>query len=284
MTEPESEPERTEPGLEAGTVTADRQPSKTELVVGLVRDRFWSIVAVGFVLVAVLMYLDVQPEIPRFWKIAGAAGLAMAPVGYLTGNKVVEWLYNPSWIWLVDLSAAEERGGLYRFTESDFRDLEVLDGQLDRLAPGLFVGKRVDKENMKVAGTWRGTLSDRELLLSLRKVRECRGQLEDDARKGFVLRSSAFTIVRRAVRETTKSVVETFERGTLPDDGDAMTDAIDSELEDFGVSDDLDETIDELAKERMKEQNGSDDDRKSFVFDAEPEAANGSEPLKQANE
>ncbi|OYR85982.1 hypothetical protein DJ84_01160 [Halorubrum ezzemoulense] len=277
----ESDPERNDPRPESGNLTVERRPSKTELIVGLVRDRFWSIVAVGFVLMAVGMYIGVDPEIPRFWKIAGAAGIAMTPVGYLTGNKVVEWLYNPSWIWLLDLSAAEEKGGLYRFTESDFRDLEVLDGQLDRLAPGLFVGKRVDPENMKVAGTWRGTLSDRDLLLSLRKVRECRGQLEDDARKGFVLRSSAFTIVRRAVRETTKSVVETFERGTLPDDGDAMTDAIDSELEDFGVSDDLDETIEELAKERMEQQNGSDDEGKSFVFDAEPEPSkNGSEPLE----
>lgn len=281
----ESEPETTDTRPESGTVTVDRRPSKTELIVGLVRDRFWSIVAVGFVLVAVGMFLEVEPAIPRFWKIAGAAGIAMAPVGYLTGNKVVEWLYNPSWIWLIDLSAAEERGGLYRFTESDFRDLDVLDGQLDRLAPGLFVGKRVDPENLKVAGTWRGTLTDRDLLLSLRKVRECRGQLEDDARKGFVLRSSAFTIVRRAVRETTKSVVETFERGTLPDDGAAMTDAIDAELEEFGVSNDLDETIEELAKERMEKQNGADDDRaESFVFDAAPEDANGSEPLTQNNE
>ena len=274
-------------GSELQNRTADEKPrpSKFELMLDLVGDRFWSIVAVGVGVIGVGLIIGVEFEIPRFWKIAGAAAIAMTPVGYLTGNKVVEWLYNPSWIWLLDLSAAEETGGLYRFTESDFRDLDVLDGQLDRLAPGLFVGKRVDPENMKVAGTWRGTLTDRELLLSLRKVRECRGQLEDDARKGFVLRSSAFTIVRRAVRQTTKSVVETFERGTLPDDGAAMTDAIDSELEQFGVSDDLDETIEELAKERMEQQNGSDDGGKSFVFDAEPEPAqNGSEPMTQNNE
>lgn len=280
MTEPESdsEPDRSE--LETRTPNAEPRPSKFELVLDLVRDRFWSLIAVVVGLVGVGLYMGFEPTVPRFWKIAGAAAIAMTPVGYLTGNKVVEWLYNPSWIWLLDLSAAQEDGGLYRFSEADFRDLEVLDGQLDRLAPGLFVGKRVDKENMKVAGTWRGTLTDRELLLSLRKVRECRGQLEDDARKGFVLRSSAFTIVRRAVRETTKSVVETFERGTLPDDGAAMTDAIDSELEQFGVTDDLDETIDELAKERLRKQNETDDAGKSFVFDAEPEPSeNGSESL-----
>ena len=285
MTDPENENKAASPPTDTRSLEPASGPSRTELIVGLIRDRFLSIVAVGVVLIGLGMYFGLEPDIPRFWKIAVAAGLAMTPVGYMTGNKVVEWLYNPSCIWLIDLSAAEETGGLYRFTESDFRDLEVLDGQLDRLAPGLFVGKRVDTENMRVAGTWRGTLSDRELLLSLRKVRECRGRLEEDARKGFVLRSSAFTIVRRAVRETTKSVVETFERGSLPDDGEAMTAAIDSELEQFGVTDDLDETIDELAKERLKKQNETDDESKSFVFSGDPEpASNGSEPLTQNND
>lgn len=231
---------------------AAANPSKFELIVDLIRDRFWSLIAVGFAAGAVGLYAGFEPEIPRFWKIALAAGIAMLPVGFVAGNKVIDLLYNPSWIYLVDLAAAEETGALHRFSEADFRDLEVTDGQLDRLAPGLYVGKSVDQELMTVDGTWRGTLTDRELLLSLRKVRECRGQLEDDARRGFVLRSSAFTIVRRAVRETTKSVVATFERGTLPDDGEAMTNAIDAELEEFGISDDLDETIEDLAAERKE--------------------------------
>ena len=249
------------------------------------RARAPQLVALTLGVLGVSLIAGFDVSVPRWLRITAIAAVLTLPLGWVTGSKVVEWLYNPSWIWLLDLSAADEKGALYRFSESDFRDVEVLAGQLDRLAPGLFVGKRVDPENMKVAGTWRGTLTDRELLLSLRKVRECRGQLEDDARKGFVLRSSAFTIVRRAVRETTKSVVETFERGTLPDDGAAMTDAIDSELEQFGVSDDLDETIDKLATERMEQQNGSDDGGKSFVFDTEPEPAqNGSEPLTQTND
>ena len=283
MTEPESSSDPAGSELQNRTADEKPRPSKFELTLDLVRDRFWSIVAVGIGVIGVGLLVGFEFEIPRFWKIAGAAAIAMAPVGYLTGNKVVEWLYNPSWIWLLDLSAADEKGGLYRFSESDFRDVEVLDGQLDRLAPGLYAGKRVQKDEKKVAGTWRGTLTDRELLVSLRKVRECRGQLEEDARKGFVLRSSAFTIVRRAVRDTTMSVVETFERGTLPDDGSAMTEAIDAELEEFGISDDLDDSIDEMVKERL---NSADDDdgSTSFVFDGETESSNGSEPLTQTND
>ena len=260
-----------------------RAPTTGELVVDFVKVRFWSLVIVGIVGLTAAFYVGVEPEIPRFWKIAIASGVFVLPVGYLTAQKVIDLLYDPSWIWLLDLSAAEEKGGLYRFSESDFREIDVLDGELDRLAPGLFVGKRVQKDDLKVAGTWRGTLTDRELLISLRKVRECRGQLEEDARQGFVLRSSAFTIVRRAVRNTTLSVVETFERGTLPDSGEAMGAAIDAELEEFGISDDLDEAIDEMIEE-MQADSAEDDDGRSFVFDAEPEPANGSEPLTQTND
>lgn len=262
-------------------------PEKTrfEVVIGLVRDRFLSIVGVIALLIGVGMYLGVDPEIPRFWKIALGAGFFALPIAYLTGSTVVKWLYSPMWFYLLDVSAAEEKGALYRLPEAEFRDLEVLDGELDRVAPMLYIGKRVDLENGKVAGTWRGTLSDRDLLMSLRKVRECRGILEKDARRGFILDASAFIIVRRAVHETTKHVINTFQKGTLPDDGEAIGNAIDDELDEFGVRDSLDEQIEELREKRRKERagEGSEGSAEGFEFVDEPDEpdrrkANGGAP------
>lgn len=259
--------------------------TRFELVIDFLKARFLSVVGVLLLLVAGGVYFGVDPDVPRFWEVFGFAAVFASPIAYMTGSTVVKWLYNPRHIFLIDLSAAAEKGALYRLPEAEFRDMEVLDGQLDRLADGLYVGKRVDRENGRVAGTWRGTLTDRDLLLSLRKVRECRGRLEKDARRGFVLDSSMFIIVRRAVHETTKHVINTFEKGTLPDDGDALGAAIDDELDEFGVTDELDKQIDEMA-EKLKESADAPDDLEGFEFVSEPESPerNGAEKTPSASD
>ncbi|MFY4815486.1 hypothetical protein ACOJIV_22725 [Haloarcula sp. AONF1] len=254
-------PEPDRPGPDAGRYSR---------LLDFVEARFWSLVSLGALIAAVMLYLGASVDIPRPWKIGLAAAVFALPVSWWTGKTVVSWLYDPRWFYVIDIDACEEKGALYRFPESEFRDLEVLDGNLDRLAPSLYVGKRVDRENGRVAGTWRGTLTDRELLLSLRKVRECRGRLESDARRGFVLDSSAFVIVRRAVHETTKHVINTFEKGTLPDDGEALGVAIDEELDEFGVRDRLDETIEDLAEKRLESVESGDDERPDFEFVSDP--------------
>ena len=208
-------------------------------------------------------------EVPRFWKVAGLAGLFMVPLGILTGKQVVGWLYNPSWVWLVDLDARELDGGIFRFPEDDFRELQVLDDDefinqsydITQLAPSLYVGKQVDLEDMTVVGTWRGTLDDRELAKALRAVYECRGQLQEDAQEGFILKSSAFVVVRRATRNTVEKIVETFHEGSLPDSGDGIQRAIDAELEDFGLDaggDDLDDLVDDLDIDEAEHKSGFD--------------------------
>ena len=206
-------------------------------------------------------------EVPRFWKVAGLAAVFMAPLGYLTGSKVVGWLYDPSWVYLIDLDARVLDGGVFRFPLDEFKELEVVDddGFLNRsyditqLAPNLYVGKDVDLEDMTVVGTWRGTLDDRELATALRHVSECRGQLQADAQRGFILESSAFVVVRRATRNTVEKVIETFERGSLPDAGEGIEAAIDAELEDFGLDsgdNDLDDLVDDEEIDQMEHKSG----------------------------
>ena len=223
----------------------------------------------GIALVGVSLIVGFDLEVPRFAKVAAIAAAAMAPLGLLTGSKVVSWLYDPQWIYLFDLDARVLDGGIYRLPLDEFRELEVIDGdgflnrsyQLTQLSPNLYVGKDVDLEAGTVVGTWRGTLDDRELARSLRVVSECRGQLQSDAQRGFILESSAFVVVRRATRNTVESIIKTFEEGALPDSGDGIERAIDAELEDFGLDsgdNDLDDLVDDEEIDNMEHKSGFD--------------------------
>ncbi|WP_200531989.1 hypothetical protein [Halorubrum sp. LN27] len=221
-------------------------------------------------LVGVSMIVGFDLEVPRFWYVFTVAAVALSPLGFLTGQKVVSWLYNPSWVYLIDLDARVLDGGIYRLPLEDFRELEILDDDefinstydLTQLSPNLYVGKQVDLEDMTVVGTWRGTLDDRELTRALRTVHECRGQLQDDAQRGFILETSAFVVVRRATRNTVKRVVELFEDGALPDSGDGIDRAIDKELEEFGLDDaadsDLSDLVDDADLDDLDHKSGFD--------------------------
>ena len=244
-----------------------RQPTKFELVLDFLKSRLLTLVGLALIAVAVLVYFEVSLEVPRWAKLAGLTFLALMPVGFLTGNYIVSLLWNPNHIFLVDLDASVIDGALYRFPYSDFRELTVTDEngnadapyEMTQLASHLYVGKGVDLEEMTVVGTWRGTLDDRELARALQAVRECRGQLQEDAQRGFVLETSAFTIVRSAARATALDVIEMVESGRLPDQGEALTEAVDSALEQFDFSEELenvsieDEPTPEEASERPGE-------------------------------
>lgn len=215
-------------------------PTRTELVLAFLQNRFWELIAFGFFAVGIGFYLGFEPEIPREAKLFGLALVLLAPAGYMTGNHLVNLLWSPNWVYLLDLDATEVRAGLYRFPFEDFRNLEVIDGDLDQVSSNLYIGKNVDLEARTVQGTWRGTLSDRDLLRALSKIDECRGMLEADAKRGFAVESQAFTIVRSATYRAVRSVIRTFEKGTLPDEGQGIGEAVDSALKQFDLDRDLD--------------------------------------------
>ena len=246
------------------------EPPKTVKVLDWLRGHAPELVVGTIVVIGIAAIVGFDLQVPRFWTVAGLAALFMAPLGYLTGNKVVSWLYNPAWVYLFDLDARVLDGGIYRLPLEDFRELEILDDDefvnstydLTQLSPNLYVGKQVDLEDMTVVGTWRGTLDDRELTRALRAVHECRGQLQDDAQRGFILETSAFIVVRRATRNTVKRVVELFEDGSLPDSGAGIDRAIDKELEEFGLADsdgqDLSDLVDDADLDNLDHKSGFD--------------------------
>ncbi|WP_281193753.1 hypothetical protein [Halorubrum sp. F4] len=253
---------------ELNPATADEQPAYLDLL-DWVRARAPQLVLVGTALSVVAILVGFDVEVPRFWYVAAIAGLFTIPLGWMTGSKVVAWLYNPSYVWLIDLDARVLEGGIYRLPPDDFRDLEVLDDDefinstydLTQLSPNLYVGKKIDLKDMTVVGTWRGTLDDRELTRALRAVHECRGQLQDDAQRGFILETSAFVVVRRATRNTVKRIVDLFEDGSLPDSGEGIERAIDKELEEFGLDDggdDLTDLVDDEEIDDLDHKSGFD--------------------------
>ncbi|AHB64488.1 hypothetical protein HISP_00160 [Haloarcula hispanica N601] len=184
-----------------------------------------------FVIASILGY-----ELPRSLRLIGLCALVTIPLaGRPTGKKVRSLLWDPNYVWLVDIDARHTKGGIFRTPGQRFREWSVEDGQLDWVSPNLAFGKNVDLEAQTVEGCWRGTLSDRELMRTLQAVEECRGQLEADAKRGFAIEAQAFTIIRNATRKAVLRIVSTFERGTLPDEGEGLTDEIDSAIEQFGL-------------------------------------------------
>lgn len=169
------------------------------------------------------------------------------------------------WYFLVDLDATTEDMAIYQMPHRYISNYEVLDGQLDNPAPRIYIGREIDPEEKTAVGTWRGTFTDRQLLATLQAVRQCRNQLEEDARVGFALRNNLFSIVRSAVVRNTEVIVEAFEDGTLPERGDAIDKVIDETIDQFDpeesdtpLQDDLDldsyDLDDLLELQKFKEQ------------------------------
>lgn len=173
----------------------------------------------------------------------GALALALSvPPGVLVARPIVDWLYSVPYRYLVVLGL-EDNAGVWKIPPKSWSDLEV-ENQLhrfDETRMPLYSCQSFDPEKLKAVGTWRGTLSDRDLLRALHKIDECRNILETDAQRGFAIESQAFSIVRSATRSATMSVVETFEAGTLPDEGEGISDAIEKALAEYDLEADLED-------------------------------------------
>ena len=192
--------------------------------------------------------IGVPLDLPRWSQVMLAAALLATPIGYASGNKVASLLYTPSWVYIVELDTRDRENAIYRVPSDQFGELDVIEGEVDRVNPHLVFATDVNLEAGELAGVWRGTLSDRELMAELYKVHELRGTLEADARRGFAIETQAWMIVREATRDAVRSIVDTFEDGTLPGTGQSVNEAIDSALENYDMDDlapDPEETSDE---------------------------------------
>ena len=187
--------------------------------------------------------VEVPTQPPRWATTIFWTAVLGSPVAFILATKVVDYLYDPLGVILLDIDATDTDVAVYNFPEKRWREVQVLEGDLHRLdaTQTVYAGKNFDPEAMTVEGTWRGSLSDFELLQEQARVTKLRNRLEDQAKRGFAIESHAWIIVRTATREAVRSVTQTFEEGTLPNDGTAINDEIDAAIDgfDFGT---LDET------------------------------------------
>mgnify|MGYP000168040791 FL=1 len=192
----------------------------------------------GLIVFAILLILGI--EIPRWLRLSGFVALvAMILVGRPVGKKSKELLWNPGTVTLVDVDALRAEGAVYQGPSQRWQQWEVTDGQPDWVSPSLAFVKRVDLSTQTCEGTWRGTLTDRELMKALQQVYICRQMLEEDAQKGFAIDAQAWIIVRRAAQNAVMKVIETFEDGTLPDEGEGLAEQIDRAIEQFDIENKL---------------------------------------------
>jgi len=220
-------------------VRHEATPSTFDKLLDLLKARFLSIVFVVLVVLVGAAIINVDLSVPRWAHLFALVFIVLLPYGYIIGNYVASLLWNEEHIFVVDLDARFLDGALYAFPPAEFRDLETREGQMCRLTPHLFTAKNVDLQAGECLGTWRGTLDDRDLLRALHNVDECRGELQEDAKRGFAIETQAWTIIRSATRAATKRVVRTFEDGTLPDEGNSIDRAIDEALERYDLDDRL---------------------------------------------
>jgi len=256
-------------------VNRDGPPSTVELLLDFLDENLTRIIAGLVLLIATVGVFLSGFSVPRRAKLVAITMLLLAPIGKLVGDYIVGLLWDPNYIYLVDLDARVVDGALYQFPFDHFRELDVTEGQLTELTPNLYVGRQVDIEEMTAVGTWRGTLDDTELLTALQAVRECRGQLQDQAQRGWVLDTHGWSIIWRAVRDEIASVVRSFEEGTLPDEGLALHEAIDDALEQYDLDNELAEITDDLDVEPADADGDLDLDDVDDLDDLEDPTANG---------
>ncbi|ADE03312.1 hypothetical protein [Haloferax volcanii] len=229
-------PDEPEMGAASTTVAPDRDAGRlVTAFVWVMRYGVHLAVAGSLLLVGLVLVFDVR--VPRSLQIIGlTAGLSAVIAGRWVGGQAVDLMGGPQMMWLVDVDLLDRDGaGVYTCPTPRWSEWTVVDGQLWWATPNLAFGRGVDLDAREVAGTWVGSLPDPVLARALEYLRYNRKQLEPKARKGESLEINSFAIVRAAAVKTVKHVVRTFEKGALPDDGDALHAEIDSVLEDFDL-------------------------------------------------
>lgn len=221
------------------------------LFLGLL-SRFWTVTVVLAVVVLLGLWANFLPPLPRWLEVGAVASIAVVPIGWAAGVKV-DAATEPQYHYIIDVEvpgSVGDRGALYELAEEDFREFEVREDSLEDWSPFLHAAKGVHIDELYAEeGTWAAAMSDRELMTAKAKLSELRGQLEEDAKKGFVLETNAFIIIRGATQAAVRRIVETFERGSLPDDGEGLNDRIDEALDRF----DLGEAEDSVKGDPLEE-------------------------------
>jgi hypothetical protein len=222
----------------------------------LVADR-WRLLAVGLVVASGAVYFGYEPEMPRFVKLYLLTGLIGAALAYVPAQKIVEYLYSPSYTYLLDVSSEGNDITLWKLPPELWRDLSVNAGELFRLRAAVPVWEclayappgetetyhtetadgepvTVELEDNACLGTWRGSVTDYELIQDRNKIAEIRHILEPMSQETLKYRVMQNGIVRRALRAIVMQFVASYESETIYS-GDEIEKSVERALKHWSV-------------------------------------------------
>ncbi|PSQ19584.1 hypothetical protein BRD00_01600 [Halobacteriales archaeon QS_8_69_26] len=180
---------------------------------------------IGLAVLAVVGYYgltDAEFSVPTVWVVAGTFGAVGAVGGWFAGARVVAWLWEPDWRYLLDIDAREDPIKLWRLTPEKFGRLTVIEGDLKRWDARypVYTCRQYDPEMNICAATWMGSVEDVELLRERERIDEIRESLEAQAQEGMTTRMKASSAVREAVSRITNGMLAGMESSTFDPDGD----------------------------------------------------------------
>lgn len=221
-----------------------RRKSRAELAVDIL-DSYSTWVGLGLVVgvigLTIVLATRGVPQVPRYWRVFGIAALATGALGYPAVVKILRWLYDPPKRFLVQPAASADEGGIWQLSPSEFEDLHVRGGELYQWPGCKHPTYEVEwyREKFGVCkGTWRGSASDGEMIQNQNRINEIRDHLEGRAKERDILMTRCETIVREAILENARLLVEEYNRASLINVS-ALTERVDNILESADLTSEL---------------------------------------------
>ncbi|PTD94505.1 hypothetical protein C9439_02220 [archaeon SCG-AAA382B04] len=176
-------------------------------------------------------------DVPQQFKVFYVTSVIGAMVMYIPGKRLVRWLYDPKLIYVLELKAEGEELALWEFFPNQFKDLTIKTHSLDQFTSAMgeiYVCRKYDPEKNEAHGTWRGSMSDIELMRYKEKIREIRGVLLRMAKEGQKVRSQLPSIVINAQNKIQAEFIEKFEKDSIYK-GEKISEAIDESLREMDL-------------------------------------------------
>lgn len=147
-----------------------------------------------------------------------ATFLATGLIAYIPSKKLVDWIHEERYLYMLELKAEDGGIGIWRFHPGQWKEIEIINGKLheEKVDKGrLYVCREFDESGMEAKGTWMGSASDLEFLREKKKIEDTRKRLESLASESVELRASMLSIVREAIDRVGAKMAQEFEKGTL---------------------------------------------------------------------
>lgn len=227
-----------------------------------------SVAAVGIVLIVAVGVFDMTiPEIPTWVRVFVAGALVSGLLAFLPAKSLIEWLYQPETVVLVEVDAASGDLAVHELSPDRFSEITVIDhGKQEQ--PRSFLHKistkrglgyecdRYDEENNIAVASWMAGSDNREIRAAEHSIRNIKQKLSLEADRAFDMQVNQESILRSALSEISNRMIQTSQGVRLPD-GDLVSDVI-SEILDRETPDAL-ETTDKQSDDPSQAEDTDDD-------------------------